>query len=68
MNVSDAVTAVAAFVGGYLGQRQATGELAQDVRALRAQVARLDERVRNTRGALAGLWHVVRARVVRHES
>jgi len=60
MDVQSAVTAAAAFVGGYLGQRQATGELAEDVKHLKARVAALESRGRRLWAVVADLGRRVR--------
>ncbi|MFE8599833.1 hypothetical protein [Archangium violaceum] len=60
MDVSDAVTAAAAFVGGYLGQRQAAGELGEDVKNLGTRVAALETRGRRLWAVVADLGRRVR--------
>jgi hypothetical protein len=46
VELNDAVTAAAAFVGGYLGQRHAGAKVARELRALAERVERLEERAR----------------------
>jgi hypothetical protein len=54
MELGDGVTAAAAFVGGYLGQRHATGKLAEDVAALRARLESAERRARRQGLVVAG--------------
>jgi hypothetical protein len=43
MQVQDAVTTIAAFLGAYLGQRHAAGRLVPELRALALRVQKLEK-------------------------